>query len=157
MSNATSAPTPRVAFSKSSNAPWVVAAIGALVTLLLTAKMLRFYARNDTPKSLLLVVFVSWWLSLVGVVVLLPLDLAIFVDQKAAGTQTEAPAAVMALWKTVYWLTFVLSWVVAPILQEYFAAGQFSARARLGAALKSNPAQPQIMSRYCDPSFPTEN
>jgi hypothetical protein len=42
------------------------------------------------------------------------------------------------MWTTVYWITFVLTYVVIPVVQEYVAAGEFTKRGRLIASFKIN-------------------
>mmetsp|Transcript_6418 Transcript_6418/g.20787 ORF Transcript_6418/g.20787 Transcript_6418/m.20787 type:complete len:590 (-) Transcript_6418:341-2110(-) len=92
-------------------------------------RTVRAYARNDTPRKFLAVVLLAWFLGLSALAALLPLDLAI--GQHAGG-------ALLVLWKLNYWTTLLLSWVICPLLMEFWAAGEFSAKARLVAALRHN-------------------
>ena len=90
---------------------------------------LRSFARQDTPVSALVVVFSAWFLGFSALAVLLPLDLAL---------DAGANAALLVLWQINYWVTLLGSWVVLPIVMEYWAAGEFTAKARLLAALRHN-------------------
>jgi hypothetical protein len=38
----------------------------------------------------------------------------------------------------VYWLIYILSWVIIPVAQEYEKAGDFSGKARLKRAIRTN-------------------
>jgi hypothetical protein len=42
------------------------------------------------------------------------------------------------MWWTVYWVTFLLTYVIIPVVQEYVAAGEFTRRARLRTAVLVN-------------------
>jgi hypothetical protein len=43
-----------------------------------------------------------------------------------------------ALWQFVYWTTFIMTYAVIPIVQEYVAAGEFTKRGRLWASVRIN-------------------
>ena len=43
-----------------------------------------------------------------------------------------------SMWVAVYWLTFFLTYILIPIVQEYVAAGEFTKRGRLLASLQIN-------------------
>ena len=51
---------------------------------------------------------------------------------------TSYNGAILMAWRFVYWSTFVLTWFVLPVLQEYWYAGDFSPRARLRSAVMAN-------------------
>ena len=42
------------------------------------------------------------------------------------------------VWVVVYWITFLLTWAVIPVVSEFQAAGEFTFRARLLASLRAN-------------------
>lgn len=42
------------------------------------------------------------------------------------------------LWVSVYWVTFLLTYVIIPVTQEYIAAGEFTKKGRLCASVKIN-------------------
>ena len=43
-----------------------------------------------------------------------------------------------SMWVAVYWITFFLTYVLIPVVQEYIAAGEFTRRGRFMASLKIN-------------------
>lgn len=45
---------------------------------------------------------------------------------------------ILILWKLNYWTTFVLTWLILPILKEFYRSGYFNSMARFRDALKSN-------------------
>lgn len=65
-------------------------------------------------------------------VVLFPFDLA------NAEIDEASPTFMDAMWKFIYFTTFILSWVVLPIVQEYSASGSFSFKKRFIDSLKAN-------------------
>ena len=63
------------------------------------------------------------------------LDLAL-----ALHTDKSTPAAratLLGLWQWVYWTTFVLSWVVTPVLMDFKMAGEFTRWGRLRYAVRA--------------------
>ena len=75
-----------------------------------------------------------------SIVLLVPIDLA-----SSAGTDTQggrgiwlAVTVVYKSWRVMYWLTFVLSWAILPLLGEYTDSGYREPRARFLYSVKSN-------------------
>jgi hypothetical protein len=100
-------------------------------SLIVTHRLLRYFARVDTPFVMKSLVGCSWFMGIAGVLVLLPTDLV--------GEFYEVgPEFIVISWKIVYWVTFALAWIICPVAQEYHAAGHFSFRSRLWEAIKSN-------------------
>lgn len=48
------------------------------------------------------------------------------------------PRWVLVMWKLNYWTTFLLTWLILPLLQEYYRLARFSSVARWKDALKQN-------------------
>lgn len=46
--------------------------------------------------------------------------------------------AILYLWKTNYWVTFLLTWFLFPILQEFYKSGYYKSTQKLKDALKRN-------------------
>lgn len=65
---------------------------------------------------------------------LLPAD---YVIHHSSSTPAAAPLTVIA-WKVNYLLTFLLTWLCLPMLQEYFRSGAFDHVSRLKDAARSN-------------------
>lgn len=51
---------------------------------------------------------------------------------------TERSGPLESMWFAVYWLTAIMTYVVVPIVQEYYAAGDFTPRARLCTSVQVN-------------------
>eukprot|EP01112_Ceratiomyxa_fruticulosa_P024183 TRINITY_DN969_c0_g1_i4.p1 TRINITY_DN969_c0_g1~~TRINITY_DN969_c0_g1_i4.p1 ORF type:complete len:675 (-),score=88.51 TRINITY_DN969_c0_g1_i4:108-2132(-) len=90
------------------------------------------------------------WVLCFAIVLMLPLDITNTDHQICldANNQSEelchepatyvSPSAMVVQWKLLYWGTFVLSWVVFPILQSYWLAGDFTRGERMIRSLKEN-------------------
>lgn len=70
------------------------------------------------------------YLGFIGVI-LFPFDLA--------NAESDSEASFMYdIWKSVYFITFALSWLILPIVQEYSASGSFTFKDRFIDSLKAN-------------------
>lgn len=58
------------------------------------------------------------FLGFIGII-LYPIDIGYSIEDKVANSKLKV------LWDIVYWVTFFLSWVIIPILMEYWASGEF--------------------------------
>ncbi|USP78371.1 hypothetical protein yc1106_05645 [Curvularia clavata] len=103
--------------------------------------LLRYYLPlRTTPAYVVLPVFLAIALP-ASIIVLLPIDLA-----SSAGLDTTEGArgiwlndtVVYKTWRVIYWLTFVLTWAILPMLGEYCDSGYREPKARLQYALRSN-------------------
>ncbi|KAJ2958251.1 hypothetical protein NQZ79_g6117 [Umbelopsis isabellina] len=76
-------------------------------------------------------------------VVLLPLDLASTRFESCEGS-CKVPFALVSqqflhvAWRTIYWISFCLTWAIIPMLQAYVNAGEFTVGAKLRYAVSIN-------------------
>ncbi|CAK7204913.1 hypothetical protein SEUCBS139899_007675 [Sporothrix eucalyptigena] len=118
----------------------IFASLAVLLFSLISLLILRFYLPlRTTPAYLLVPVFFAIFLP-ANIVLLVPIDLA-----SSAQTDDEAtrgiwlPQAVLWVsWRITYWLTFVLTWFILPILGEYSDAGYRAPKDRILYSLRSN-------------------
>lgn len=110
---------------------WAYGSVELLALAVFSLFLLRYYTSDTVRWGYWVVIVVSWYLGFVGTL-LLPMD----VGQSQTGG--EATDAMMSLWAFTYWVTFILSWVVLPVLQEFYASGEFGWQNRLKYSLKSN-------------------
>ncbi|CAK7217653.1 hypothetical protein SCUCBS95973_003227 [Sporothrix curviconia] len=118
----------------------VFASLAVLLFSLIALLILRFYLPlRTTPAYLLVPVFFAIFLP-ANIVLLVPIDLA-----SSAQTDDEAtrgiwlPQSVLWVsWRITYWLTFVLTWFILPILGEYSDAGYRAPKDRIIYSLRSN-------------------
>ncbi len=80
-------------------------------------------------------VLLSWWFGFSGTI-LLTADLA---DANTpCGYLEQPPIWLEKSWSVVYWTTFLLAWVILPVVRDYCLSGEFSRRERfLSAALRN--------------------
>ncbi|KAI1505598.1 LMBR1 domain-containing protein [Biscogniauxia marginata] len=127
--------------SSQSPVPSVIFALIALLVLsVVVLLILRYYLPlRTTPAYLLVPVFFALWLP-ASIVLLVPIDLA-----SSAATEDEATRgiwlpdrALLVSWRISYWLTFVLTWFILPILAEYSDAGYREPKDRILYSLRAN-------------------
>lgn len=102
--------------------------------------LLRYYLPlRRTPAYVSVPVFLTIALP-ASIVLLVPIDLA-----SSGGTDTDGNrgiwltvTVVYKSWRIMYWLTFVLTWTILPLLGEYVDSGYREPRARLLYSLRSN-------------------
>ncbi|KAL1897694.1 hypothetical protein Sste5346_004002 [Sporothrix stenoceras] len=118
----------------------IFVSIAMLIFALITLQILRYYLPlRSTPAYLIVPVFFALFLP-ANIVLLVPIDLA-----SSAQTDDEAtrgiwlPQTVLRVsWRITYWLTFVLTWFILPILAEYSDAGYRTPKDRILYSLRSN-------------------
>ncbi|TWU73643.1 hypothetical protein ED733_003306 [Metarhizium rileyi] len=114
---------------------FALAIISVIVLLIL-----RYYLPlRSTPGFYLIPIFFALWLPSI-VVLLVPIDLA-----SSAATDDETTRGiwlpervVLVSWRITYWLTFVLTWAILPILGEYSDAGYHDPNDKLKYSLRQN-------------------
>ncbi|KAF2450000.1 hypothetical protein P171DRAFT_428109 [Karstenula rhodostoma CBS 690.94] len=97
--------------------------------------LLRYYLPlRTTPAYVTVPVFLTIALP-ASIVLLVPIDLA-----SSAGTKGIwlGENVVYKSWRVMYWLTFVLSWAILPLLGEYTDSGYREPKARALYSVKSN-------------------
>ncbi|KAF4121233.1 LMBR1-like membrane protein [Geosmithia morbida] len=122
-------------------------AIFAFIAIsLVVLAILRYYLPlRTTPAFYLVPIFFALWLPAI-VIVLVPIDLA-----SSATTDDEATRGIwlpervlLVSWRITYWLTFVLTWALLPILEEFSDAGYREPMDKLRYSLRAN-AQFMVM------------
>mmetsp|Transcript_60755 Transcript_60755/g.166852 ORF Transcript_60755/g.166852 Transcript_60755/m.166852 type:complete len:246 (-) Transcript_60755:968-1705(-) len=103
-----------------------------LTILMVVTGILVWYYRSKelTPAGIAGVIFVSWYLGFVGTL-LLPIDIAQSITEGKS-------RALLDCWYVVYWSTFVLTWLVLPVLNDAWYAGEFTWSKRFMSAIKIN-------------------
>lgn len=118
----------------------IFALASTIATSLLVLLLLRHYLPlRTTPGYLLLPVFLAIALPC-SIVLLVPIDLASSsVDSHSTSHAIWLPQSfLLVCWRISYWLTFVLTWLILPLLGEYIDAGFREPRDRMIYSLRSN-------------------
>ncbi|KAJ5444074.1 uncharacterized protein N7458_007946 [Penicillium daleae] len=123
---------------------FALCSISALVLLLLR----RFLTIRATPAYLLVPIFLALALP-ASVVLLVPIDLA---SSARNGTGPKAiwlpDRMVLVCWRIAYWLIFMLTWAILPLLGDYVDSGYREPKARILYSLRSN-ARYQLIVLTC--------
>jgi len=116
-------------------------ALVALLTIsLLVLLLLRHYVPlRATPAYLLIPVFLALALPC-SIILLVPIDLASASgpDEKGGRGIWLPDRVIVVTWRVTYWLTFVLTWLILPLLGEYSDSGYREPRDRVMYSLRTN-------------------
>ncbi|PRT56969.1 LMBR1 domain-containing protein 2 [Wickerhamiella sorbophila] len=102
-----------------------------LIGVLAVALLSVFTRIKQLPLYLLLPLVLSIYIPL-SIVVLVPIDLA---NNDGSGL---GDGGKLIMWRIIYWLSFVLTWAVLPVLQFYVQSGHYDPIQRLKDALRAN-------------------
>ncbi|CAI9764483.1 unnamed protein product [Fraxinus pennsylvanica] len=91
---------------------------------------LWYFAGPDVARYVLFIVGYTWFCSL-SIIILVPSDIWTTVVNHDKG-------GISFFWSWSYWSTFLLTWVVVPILQGYEDAGDFTVTERLKTSAHVN-------------------
>lgn len=69
---------------------------------------------------------------------LLPMDYVLHNAEGHANWLNVPDSVILHMWKASYWSTFLLTWLVIPILLEFFRSGSFTRMGKLKASIRKN-------------------
>lgn len=130
-----------MASSPGSNIFAVTAVLTIALLVLLVIR--HFLPLRTTPTYLLLPVFLALALPC-SIIVLVPIDLASADTNESKHALWLPERVILVTWRITYWLTFLLSWFVLPLLGEYCDSGFRDPRSRTIDSLRTN-ARYQLM------------
>ncbi|KAK2765522.1 hypothetical protein FQN54_008376 [Arachnomyces sp. PD_36] len=122
----------------------------ALLTISIAVLLLlrRFLPLRSTPAYLSVPVFLALALP-ASIVLLVPIDLVSSSDTEDSHRGIWLPDRVILVsWRIAYWLTFVLTWVILPLMGEYIDSGYRTPKDRIMYSLRSN-ARYQLIVLGC--------
>ncbi|KAL0256882.1 hypothetical protein SLS55_007691 [Diplodia seriata] len=116
--------------------------VSVAVNCLLVLLLLRYFLPlRKTPAYLLVPVFLALALP-ASIILLVPIDLGSVRGvngEDEGGRGVWLPdRALLVCWRIGYWLTFVLTWAILPLLGEYSDAGYLAPKSRFLYSLRSN-------------------
>ncbi|KAF3931000.1 hypothetical protein ABW20_dc0101167 [Dactylellina cionopaga] len=119
----------------------VLSAIAFVTIDLFVLLLIRFFLPlRTTPQYLLVPVFLALIIPC-SIIVLVPIDLASNsgLDGSSGDRGVVLPHRVLLVaWRIAYWISFVLTWAILPILQSYHASGHRDPRKRFSEAVREN-------------------
>lgn len=113
------------------------------VSLLVLLLLRHFLPLRSTPAYLLVPVFLSLALPC-SIILLVPIDLASADGGSSRGIWLPE-RAVLILWRITYWLTFLLTWWLLPLLGEYVDSGYRDTQSRVIYSLRENARYSTIL------------
>ncbi|GES60778.1 LMBR1-like membrane protein-domain-containing protein [Aspergillus terreus] len=119
-----------------------------LISIVVLLLLRRFLTLRATPAYLIIPIFLALALP-ASVVLLVPIDLA------SSSRDGSGPKAIwlpdrllLVTWRIAYWLIFVLTWAILPLLGEYVDSGYRDPKGRLQYSIRSN-ARYQLIVLGC--------
>ncbi|KAK4438154.1 LMBR1 domain-containing protein 2A [Sesamum alatum] len=109
---------------------WVFYLISLPLTVGMVGVTLRYFMGPDVARYVRFTVGYTWFCSL-SIVILVPADIWTAIVNHDMG-------GISFFWSLSYWSTFLLTWVVVPIIQGYEDAGDFTIRERLKTSAQIN-------------------
>ncbi|BAT73414.1 uncharacterized protein HKW66_Vig0011320 [Vigna angularis] len=110
---------------------WVFYMISLPLTVGMVLFTLRYYAAPRVPRYVLFTVGYTW-LSSLSIIVLVPADIWTTISSY------HENGGISFFWSWSYWSTFLLTWVVVPLIQGFEDAGDFTVSERLKTSLHVN-------------------
>ncbi|EME50227.1 hypothetical protein DOTSEDRAFT_121305 [Dothistroma septosporum NZE10] len=118
----------------------IFAVTSIIAIALLALLVIRHYLPlRSTPGYLLVPVFLALALPC-SIILLVPIDLASAAgDEETRVRGVWLPERVLLVaWRVTYWLTFMLTWFILPLLGEYCDSGYRDTRSRIIYSLRAN-------------------
>ena len=106
------------------------------ICLVLSILILIYFARRKTNIIIFITSLICWFMNLF-LIILIPYDL--YYTQSNSKDIPEKTSKFIDLgYKISYWVLFVLSWFIIPVMKEYENSGEFTMVKKLKASIISN-------------------
>ncbi|KAI6699511.1 hypothetical protein NL676_013835, partial [Syzygium grande] len=109
---------------------WVFYLISLPLTVGMVVFTLRYFAGPEVPRYVLFTVGYAWFCSL-SIIILVPADIWTTNIHHGGG-------GISFFWSWSYWSTFLLTWAVAPLIQGFEDAGDFTVKERFKTSIHVN-------------------
>ena len=106
-----------------------------IISFILCLLILFYYARKKMNIIIFLTSLICWFLNLF-LIILIPYD--IYYSQSDEPAPETSKNLIKVGYQVTYWILFILSWFVIPIMQVYESCGEFRPLEKLTKSLKSN-------------------
>jgi len=107
-----------------------------LSIFLLALFLLNRYAARSISLVIKSLVFIPWFLCFL-VIILVPMDVYYARRASLNPESTSEKDTLVIVWRIVYWTTFVMTWAVLPMLQQFVEAGEFTTEERFKRAFRN--------------------
>ncbi|XP_012840823.1 PREDICTED: LOW QUALITY PROTEIN: LMBR1 domain-containing protein 2 homolog A-like [Erythranthe guttata] len=109
---------------------WVFYLISLPLTLGMVILTLKYFSGPDVPRYVFFTVGYTWFCS-ISIIILVPADIWTTIIGHGNG-------GISFFWSWSYWSTFLLTWLVVPLIQGYEDAGDFTMIERLKTSIHVN-------------------
>lgn len=117
---------------------WLLPVLCYLFALFLTLSGIQYHIHIfKYPVYLVIPITLAVFIPL-SIIFLLPIDYVSHNSPLSIVWFDLPDKVILYLWKFNYWITFLLTWLVLPVLQEFFKSGHYNKFNKLRDALKSN-------------------
>jgi len=113
---------------------------GAIAVGVMSSAALLHFAQREVNWFSFLTSLLGFVLSF-GIIALIPYDVweaLAMQEAQQAGAELPSQVLVDSSWELIYWATFILCWLLCPILIEFESAGDFTTLGRLRTSLRRN-------------------
>lgn len=117
---------------------WLPPVIGYILALLLSLWGIQFHINIFKYPIYVLISFSLAVFIPLSIIFLLPIDYVSHNSSKSIEWFSLPDTAILYIWKTNYWITFLLTWLILPVLQEFYRSGSYNDLDKLKDALKRN-------------------
>lgn len=115
---------------------WLVCLPCFAASMFLSLFGIRYYIRILRYPAFLLVPVVLAVFMPLSIIFLLPID---YISHHVKHTFFEVPESVILfLWKSNYWITFFLTWLILPFLQSFYSSGHYNNSGKVKDAIRRN-------------------
>lgn len=117
---------------------WVPVVLSYILCLLISIWGIQFYLNLFKKPLYFLIPIVLAVFVPISIILLLPLDYVQHHTDKKLVLFDLPDNVILYMWKSTYWTTFLLTWLILPTLQEYYRSGLFKSYNKLTDALRKN-------------------
>lgn len=117
---------------------WIPTAVSYVFSLLISIWGTQFYVNLFKSPIYFSIPVVLAVVIPISIVFLVPLDYVQHNSDNDLLWFSLPNNVILYLWKSNYWTTFLLTWLMLPLLQEFFRSGQYKPYNRLIDAMKTN-------------------
>ncbi|CAN4097307.1 unnamed protein product [Withania somnifera] len=109
---------------------WVFYLISLPLTLGMVIWTLKYFCGPEVPRYVFFTVGYTWFCS-ISIIILVPADIWTTIVGHGNG-------GISFFWSWSYWSTFLLTWLVVPLIQGFEDAGDFTLVERLKTSIHAN-------------------
>ena len=111
--------------------------IEGLTLILLIIIILIYYLRKNTNPVVFALTLLMWFLN-AYIIIILPYDIYLSHYEKENLKVQRLQKIIRIIYSVIYWLNFLCSWILGPLMTKYEECGYFTKREKILYSIKSN-------------------